>query len=423
MKTKKHSFVITLITVIAVGLIAALVGGMEIDSYALNSTAVTLTATDGTQTVLTVDASTSAATYSWDADTCTLTLNGYEGRTITTNGDINIHLLGNNTLILDPDEITYGTMGLNLDYCAGCATITAGEGGTLNIIGNIKTHFSAVAGSVNMVGGTINIDVTTSSSGYLYGFERSVMFYESDDKVEVNVNIERTNDESNSFIYGFYNGADIRMKEDLTINVDIKGSGYDTLYGFSDIYIYESSPVIVVNLDNNGGDINFRRATNACQGLSLTEGGYVEFNGRVRLSDIGGASNVHTVTTTPADNNYFWKDTNEHYYYTDYIMCDLDGNVLEKAVFEYSETPVTLKWTGGNNYDIPSAKVDDNFSMNVLAGLRGVSTYDSYYWNINVVRAVFPRDFGWLIRAVYLAVASLLHVRRAALLSNSWIRI
>ena len=246
MKTKKHSFVITLITVIAVGLIAALIGGMGIDSYALNSTAVTLTATDGTQTVLTVDASTSAATYSWDADTCTLTLNGYEGRTITTNGDINIHLLGNNTLILDPDEITYGTMGLNLDYCAGCATITAGEGGTLNIIGNIKTYFSAVAGSVNMVGGTINIDVTTSSSGSLYGFERSVMFYESDDKVEVNVNIERTNDESNSFIYGFYNGADIRMKEDLTINVDIKGSEYDTLYGFSDIGLSSMSEKCVL---------------------------------------------------------------------------------------------------------------------------------------------------------------------------------
>ena len=110
-------------------------------AHALPATAVSLTALDGQQTVLTSDADADTATYSWDCETSTLTLKGYSGRSISTNGDINLHLVGNNTLTLDPEQTGSSAYGLNLDYTSGTATVTAEEGGTLNIIGDIKTHF------------------------------------------------------------------------------------------------------------------------------------------------------------------------------------------------------------------------------------------------------------------------------------------
>ena len=386
MKMKK------LFSLFAVGLVFGIVmigfSLSNVDSKAVGATAVTLTDTEGTQTVLV--AATETATYSWNPETVTLTLNEYSGRTITTNGDINLHLKGENTLTMDASQESGQLYGINLDYHS--VTVSADDGGELNIIGNnLQTYFSAVAGGVLMKNGTINIDVDTSSGGYLYAFERGVTFEsESSENAEINVSIERTGS-SNSFIYAFYNGVYMTNRENVEINVDLKGSENDTLYGFSDISIHESSPRIIVNLDNNGGYANHRKATNGMQSFSLTEGGYVELNGTVRRGDMGGSANVHTVTTTPADNNYVWiENDNNAYYSGDFYLCTLDGDICYKTVFEYTDTPATLKWVGGEHFNIPAGQIDDPVSLNILAGIRGVSTYDNYYWNLEIVEGQLP---------------------------------
>ena len=388
MKTKK---LLSLFAVVLVfGIVIFGISLSNVDSKAVGATAVTLTDTQGTQIALVEE--TETATYSWDPETATLTLNGYSGRMIATNGDINLHLKGENTLTMDASQESGELQGLNLDYCSGNVTVSADDGGELNIIGNnLQTYFSAVAGSVLVKNGTINIDIDTSSSGYLYAFERGVTFEsESSENAEINVSIERTGS-SNSFIYAFYNGAYMTNRENVEINVDLKGSENDTLYGFTDISIYESSPRIVVNLDNKGGYANNCKATNGVQSFSLTEGGYVEFNGTVRCSGISGSSNVHTVTTTPADNDYVWieKDNNP-YYSGDFYLSTLDGNICYKTVFEYTDTPATLKWVGGDHFNIPAGQVDDPVSLNILAGIRGASTYDNYYWNLEIVEGQLP---------------------------------
>ena len=275
MKMKKLFSFLAAALIIGVVVIGLGISGVE-SNASVNATAVTLTATDGAQTVL-ADAAETAA-YSWDPETATLTLNGYSGRMISTNGDINLHLKGENTLTMNATQESDTLYGINLNYCESTATISADAGGELNIVGTgLQTYFSAVSGSVFMKNGTINVDIDTSSSGTLYAFERSVTLdSETSESVEINVSIERTGD-SNSFIYAFYNGAYMDTRENVEINIDLKGSENDTLYGFSDISIRESSPTIVVDLDNKGGYEKNLRATGSIQDLSLTEGGYVEF--------------------------------------------------------------------------------------------------------------------------------------------------
>ena len=300
MKMKKLLWLFAIALFIGVAMIGLGLSGVK--SEAINATAVTLTATDGEQTVL-IDA-VETATYSWDPETASLTLNGYSGRMISTNGDINLHLKGENTLTMNATQESDTLYGINLNYCESTATISADAGGELNIVGTgLQSCFSAIAGHIFIKNGTINIDLDTSSSGMLYAFERSVDFdSETSEIAEINVLIERTSD-SNSFIYAFYNGAYMNNRENVEINIDLKGSENDTLYGFSDLSIRESSPIIVVDLDNKGGYGKNLRAANNIQDFSFTEGGYVEFNGAVRRNGISGASNEHTITTTPANND------------------------------------------------------------------------------------------------------------------------
>ncbi|MBQ8389109.1 MAG: InlB B-repeat-containing protein [Clostridia bacterium] len=358
------------------------------------ATAVNLISTDGTPTVLTSDADRTEATYTWVAETATLTLNGYSGRSITANGDINLHLVGNNTLTLDNEETQLTVYGINLETpnSTGTVYISADEGGTLNIKGdNLKTLFYGVLGYTTVKTGTVNIDVSSSSTGTLYAFGRSVNFDRNvSGKAEINVDITRTSS-ANKFIYGFYNGAYIYDRNDIEINVDLVGSENDTLYGFSDIYIENAAPRIVVDLDNNGGYYMLRRAVDNSQTMSLTDGAYLEFNGIVKKSGIEYGTNANTVTTTPADNNYFWKEyDNQPMYSGNYVLSNLDGTPCEKTVFEYSDTPATLKWVGGDDFNIPAGKVDDYVSMNLFAGIRGADKYYASLWKGTVIDGSLP---------------------------------
>ncbi|MBR2621526.1 MAG: hypothetical protein IKC97_04050 [Clostridia bacterium] len=359
---------------------------------AIPATAVTLTATDGSQTVMTVDSDASGTGYSWDAETSTLTLNGYSGRSIATTGDLNLHLIGDNTLTLDPDLTNSGAYGLNLDNADACVTVTADECGTLNIVGDIKTYFSAVSGTAIFKGGTFNIDVTTSSSGPLYAFERNVSFDQNGTgEVEINVNIERTAAKASSFVYGFYNGINIVSRENVTVNVDLQGAENDTVIAITDLYLEHSAPRITVSADNNGGYSKLRKAVGSINSLSLTEGGRVELHGVVGMYSIGGGINANTVTTTPANNNYIWIEyDNTELYSNDFILSTLDGQICENTVFEYQEEPAELKWVGDGLISIPAGKIDDNASINLLAAIRGLATYQAYYLECKVVEGQLP---------------------------------
>ncbi len=401
---KKLTSVLVALTMV-LGMIALILPVATVHPSALGATSVVLTATDGSTTQLTAE-DVEAATYSWVAETATLTLNGYSGRSITTNGEINLHLKGTNTLTMDPDATNTELIALKLgDY--DTVYVSADDGGTLNIVGDVQTYFTAIAGYVWMMNGTINIDVETSSGGWLYGFGRGLYFdSQTSDAATVNVNIERTG-ASNYGIYGIYNGVAVENRGNVTLNVSLKGSEDDTLVGANELNVTNASPQIRINLDNGEGPFQLRRAINASNGIALTEGGRVELNGRVRCSNLPYVSNVHTVTTTPANNAYIWlEDDNNPYQSGDFVLCNLsDGTPCETVVFEYADDPAVFEWVGGSYFDIPGGKVDDNVSLNLLAGIHGAHSYSSSNssdWNFSVVNGTLPEG-------VYLGYGGLLN--------------
>ena len=403
MKTKKIlAFVLAWILVLTTVVVSLPLTATHVHAEELPEVivAVTLTATDGTQTTVS-DKDVDESTYSWDAETATLTLKGYSGRMIATTGNINLHLIGNNTLTMDATATGTQLHALNLDYADGSAIITADEGGTLNIVGkNLQTHFSVIAGGVSMVSGTINIDVDTNAGSTLYAFERGVDFINSGDVYDntpykeavINLSMERNRvaqDPNESYtMYGFYNGAYIRGRENVTINATLAGNDKDTVIGFSDFLVEQSSPDITMTVSNEKEGLTDLYATKMFQGISLTEGGRVEFNGPIYASGIPYATNLHTVTTTPDDNRYFWLDIDGKAYQSAlFALADAEGAISTTTVFEYQETPTALTWAAGDLISIPSSKVDDSVSIDLKAGVRGATRYqaDSSYWKFEVV--------------------------------------
>ena len=78
------------------GTMAGLTIGLAPTVHAVPATAITLTNSDSTPTVL--SEAVEEDTYAWDPETSTLTLNGWTGQRINGGGDYNLHLKGTNTI-------------------------------------------------------------------------------------------------------------------------------------------------------------------------------------------------------------------------------------------------------------------------------------------------------------------------------------
>ena len=116
--------------------------------HAETGSAITITDSEGNQIVIDTtgegDATNHTGTgYAYDLGTNTLTLEGFNGKQILSNGDFNLHLIGTNTITLEDamaiDGKIYGLKATTSDgnYCR--VTVTADNGGTLNITG--EDHF------------------------------------------------------------------------------------------------------------------------------------------------------------------------------------------------------------------------------------------------------------------------------------------
>ena len=105
----------------------------------------------------------SGAGWSYDSETKTLTLNGYNGAPISTEGELNIHLKGNNTVTLTNDR----TIGIESTYTSGQINISADEGGVLNIKtpDNYTKSFVGIKAAIYIFGGTVNMDLASDFTG------------------------------------------------------------------------------------------------------------------------------------------------------------------------------------------------------------------------------------------------------------------
>ena len=382
-KTKLHKLLSMLLAlVMVIGMLPA----MSLTANAVNASSVTITASDGTQTVIAATTGTAGDPWSYDAATATLTLNNWTGQKISANGDLNLHLVGTNTITMPSSTTEVVGIYIGSSGAMSDLNITADTGGTLNINGTTQGDFYGVKAYTYITNGTVNIDITSSGSNDGYGMYGNVYFTKNEtSQATLKVKVTDTNTTKTGYLSAFGNGGIfVENRSNVTVNAEahVSSANKYTCSAIDDLYIYEASPVITATADCPDGASTKCLAVETLRALELTEGGKVTANGMVGSYYLPDYLDAHVVTTTPANNNYLFRRgtdlgiNNDTYYY----MCGTDGSILNNAVFEYSEDMADFKWVGGNYYDIPGGMVGDRISNSIylLAGLRGADgLYDS----------------------------------------------
>ncbi|MGN0370307.1 MAG: hypothetical protein ACI4EW_07155, partial [Butyrivibrio sp.] len=354
---------ILLALVMVVGMLPA----MSLKAYAVNASSVTITESDGTQTVITETIGTDGDPWSYDEDTATLTLNNWTGQKISANGDLNLHLVGTNTITIPSSTSEVIGIKVGSDSSMSYLTITADTGGTLNINGTTEGNFYGIRAHTYITNGTVNIDITSSGSTDSYGMWGNVYFTEEETRqATLNVKVTDTGTTKTGYLYAFYNGGIyVENRSNVTVNAEahVSSANKSTSCALSSLYIDEASPVITATADCPEEASTECIAVENLRALGLTEGGKVTTNGMVKTYSLPAYLDANVVTTTPADNNYLFRrgtdlGNSDTYYY----LCGTDGSILNNAVFEYSEEAADFKWVGGSCYDIPGGMVGDRIS-------------------------------------------------------------
>ncbi|MGN1414143.1 MAG: Ig-like domain-containing protein [Anaerovoracaceae bacterium] len=383
--------VITIMLALAMvfALMPQLPGTVE-KAYAVNATSVTITAGDGTQAVVAETKSSADGTWSYNAETATLTLNNWTGQKISANGDLNLHLVGTNTINIAASSSEVIGILIGSESAMSNMKITADTGGILNIKGSALTgDFKGIEAHTEITNGTVNIDITSSGSNNGYGMWGNVIFTKNETNPAV-LNVKVTdNGTKTGNLYAFYNGTiTVEDRGAVTINAEAHAAGGNKYYAYamSALYIDNASPVIAATADCKAESTTNCIAVNNLMSLGLTAGGKLTATGIVKSLRLPYNLNAHVVTTDPADNNYIFrrgKDVGKGDYY--YYMCSTDGSILENVKFEYSSTAADFLWKGGTHFDIPAGQVGFNeystYNLHLLAGLRGADGINSDYSN------------------------------------------
>ena len=390
MKKRILSFILTI--AMLVGLITTNI--FSITATAAAATTVTLTDNSGNQTVITAEANTVGTGYTYDAETNTLTLNNWTGKKIQANGDLKIHLKGTNTITMaDPASgYAYG-IHVGINSALYNLDVTADEGAVLHINGTDLTKSAyGIAAHTTFHTGTVNVNIT--GSGGIYGIYGNTTFAEGETApMTLNVTVTDTDTDNNDSTVGMGNGS-LKIQNcanDITINIvantmEAKATRAKAIT--QSLYVYNSAPVITATAKRIGATTGDGTAYDGNPyNLGLNEGGKITFNGYVRVYDATFRTNINTVTTTPANDGYFWEqdkdiDTSNYYYAKDATT----GNTLNKVVFAYSETPEPIRYYGESRFRLSGMKVGNSYQSDYfrlyLTGLSTNATNGSIRYSI-----------------------------------------
>ena len=394
----KKRLVSIFITVIMLATVMTL---FSLHASASAATAITLTDGTGEQTVLTEDATT--ATYSYVAETNTLTLNGWSGRKIYANGDFNLHLIGTNTVTMVDGSDSW------IRGIEGNVTVTAADGGVLNITdGNVALTKGTygIDGTVTMVSGTVNIDFETSSSNQSAGLWGYIYLTENTDaamniKVKTTcTNFSRLYGVNNGRLYYYALGNAVNAPK-FALDIDVDGTEKTEVYGVN-LFVNDPNADIDVSikLDNDSSEDYARYAVERIEGFLVGPGSTLKTSGGL----IRTQQNFYQTyfsdcfrSTTPANNGWYFKDFRTGMYNRIFYMCDMEGNKLENVSFAYSaEELPALSWIGNGRFEIPAAKVGDYIFYELTNYVKNSS---SWYYNalspytglkFEVVEGAFP---------------------------------
>ena len=318
--------------------------GSESDTFEINYGAVTEPdykyTIAGTEYEMKEDAT--GTGWSYEPDTKTLTLSGYNSGPITAESSLNIVLNGTNTITVPSS----GGTGIDIK---GNLTIDDTMSVAADVL-NVKVKDAQAqtilisadnigSEDTTINGGTVNLTGTTKG-GNLYGFYYGVYVYN-----DAILNVDLSDEENNKYVSGCDSPLYLYTSSPVSICVD---SLYKNSRAMYSCYYYGTGALNISALGNSQTVTNTFKADSAASG-PVNVKGYIsgkEFNtGKWKVKGY---------------DNYIW--------YNDvsgqtgsYLLCDSSGNPIKDPVIEkYDNLP--LRFMDSACFDVASIKVGESYS-------------------------------------------------------------
>ena len=336
----------------------------------------------------------SGSGWSYDGETATLTLDGYDGGPIKAEKAFTILLKNENTITLSDsvlhDSKAYGIVA-EYDDNTKDLYITAESGGKLNIVGDLTKGFSGIDAWFYLYGGTVNIDIASTLEDHYNDWGSAVanfLDFGEDDSIPAAffATLRCTDPNSTGTLNCASNGGiDIEGRDNVTVGIYLYAASKETeLLGCSNLRMEDSGANVTIVVDNGGGASDDCMAVGYINTMQLRPGGYVDLTGKVELQDRDISTNLNTTISVPAEGAYIKAKGEDN----DFAICNLDGTLAERTVFTYTAEPTTLKWVGNGRVSIPAGavgqNVDDIYLWSYLQGGHGDS------WSYELIEGTLP---------------------------------
>ena len=234
MRRMTHRWLSLLLTLALVITMIPVVPG-SVEAKAENASVLYIKDAPGAETkTVTEDMSVSANGWSWDADTATLTLNGFDGEYIEADGDIKIVLVGENTVTLPADAISE------------VAGIKISSGG-VTIVGNDDEERDSLFVGQTALASTLYAAYGIKANGGITIKDCDVSIAIAGDTPSI--------DEGSAFRYGtWHNGGNVYVEGNASLDINIAGTENTCTATNSVLYAQSSGSIHLRVYDSDIGD-------------------------------------------------------------------------------------------------------------------------------------------------------------------------
>ena len=288
--------------------------------------------------------------WSYAADTATLTLDGFDGSYIESDGDLKVVLKGTNRLTPDNDKncvIKAGSGQITIDKSDDDETDQLVIENAAMTQGEFSAFWPGIGDDDALLiqGGTVKVNLTDTNTSCSRLLVASYATVKGDANLDVTL-------KSSAYYMGIY--ARIYVKE----NADVSIKGHRTAGK-------PGSALAPLSAKDTTGGIYMESTTDSGYGIAFcaestgsispAAGGVITAKGMVATFITGSGNGLgNTVKAEPAARVRKRQNNTDSGYY---IHSDADGNPIYESTFTGTDEVQPLGFIGGKSFDIPAATV------------------------------------------------------------------
>lgn len=345
----------------------------------------TLYIADGTTTdTITVAESSTGAGWSYNKEEATLTLNGFNGTYIESDGDLTIKLSGTNRITPSNDkDYAINVKGLlTIDKTADDITdklIIENQSMNTDYFVAVVANSSTSVNNVIQIGSTVEINIKDNGYSQLTG----AYDYEIGNEANLNINLQSK---------GQTNGVrNLTIKDNADVTINVKVTDNFDVYGATNLEVTTSG---IVNITAESANEEKAIAITPIHSGTIApkKGGIVTLNGRVKMynTDVFQPASDY-VEVTPSRQVVLGS------VYTAYYCCDESGNPITHMTYKGTDEKQQVTFTGEEFFAIPAGKVGSQIEgKNLSRGIGGC-----FYATFEILEGSFPEGIN-LSREGYL---------------------